>query len=300
MHLADGHKTAFRTHQGLFEFMVMLFGLTNAPSTFQALMNEILKAFIRKFVLVFFDDILVFSSSWADHLQHVRAVFDVLRANHLALKRSKCSFGKETVAYLGHVIGADAVAMDKNKVAAVEAWPRPCTVKALRGFLGLTGYYRKFVKGYGAVAAPLTALLKKEAFSWTPEAEQAFGALKQTLTTAPVLQLPDFTKRFYVDCDASGSGFGAVLHQGDGAVAFFSRAIAPYHAKLPAYERELIGLVKAVKNWRPYLWGRAFTVCMDHYSLKFILDQRLTTIPQHTWVTKLFGYDLTVEYSLGS
>jgi len=300
MHLADGHKTAFRTHQGLFEFMVMLFGLTNAPSTFQALMNEILKPFIRKFVLVFFDDILVFSSSWADHLQHVRAVFDVLRANHLALKRSKCSFREETVSCLGHVIGADAVAMDKNKVAAVEAWPRPCTVKALRGFLGLTGYYRKFVKGYGAVAAPLTALLKKEAFSWTPEAEQAFGALKQTLTTAPVLQLPDFTKRFYVDCDASGSGFGAVLHQGDGAVAFFSRAIAPHHAKLPAYERELIGLVKAVKNWRPYLWGRAFTVRMDHYSLKFILDQRLTTIPQHTWVTKLFGYDLTVEYSLGS
>lgn len=212
MHLADGHKTAFRTHQGLFEFMVMLFGLTNAPSTFQALMNEILKPFIRKFVLVFFDDILVFSSSWADHLQHVRAVFDVLRANHLALKRSKCSFGKETVAYLGHVIGADVVAMDKNKVAAVEAWPCPRTVKALRGFLGLTGYYRKFVKGYGAVAAPLTALLKKEAFSWTPEAEQAFGALKQALTTAPVLQLPDFTKRFYIDCDASGSGFGAVLH----------------------------------------------------------------------------------------
>ena len=106
--------------------------------------------------------------------------------------------------------------------------------------------------------------------------------------SAPLLQLPDFSKRFFVDCDASGAGFGAVLHQGDGAVAFFSRAVAAHHAKLPAYERELIGLVKAVRHWRPYLWGRAFTVLTDHWSLKYILDQRLTTIPQHTWVTKLF------------
>ena len=116
---------------------------------------------------------------------------------------------------------------------------------------------------------------------------------------APLLQLPDFTKRFVVDCDASDTGFGAVLHQGDGPIAFFSRAVAPHHAKLPAYERELIGLVKAVRNWRPYLWGRAFTVRTDHSSLKFILDQRLSTIPQHAWVSKLFGYDLMVEYRPG-
>jgi len=124
-------------------------------------------------------------------------------------------------------------------------------------------------------------------------------ALKKALTSAPLLQLPDFNKRFIVDCDASSAGFGAVLHQGDGAVAFFSRAVAPHHAKLLAYERELIGLIKAVRHWRPYLWGRAFTMRTDHWSLKFILDQRLTTIPQHTWVTKLFGYDLSVEYRPG-
>ncbi|KAF8650207.1 hypothetical protein HU200_064063 [Digitaria exilis] len=251
MHPDDVHKTAFRTHRGHFEFLVMPFGLMNAPSTFQALMNDILKPYLRKFVLVFFDDILVFSSSWAEHLQHVRAVFDVLCAHQLALKCSKCSFGEDLVVYLGHVIGADGVAMDKSKVAAVEAWLPSLSVKALCGFLGLTGYYRKFVRGYGAVTAPLTALLKGEAFSWSADAEQAFVNLKQALTTAPVLRLPDFTKRFFVDCAASGS---------DGVVAFFSRAIAPHHAKLPAYERELIGLVKAVKNWRPYLWGRAFTV----------------------------------------
>lgn len=137
---------------------------------------------------------------------------------------------------------------------------------------------------------PLMALLKHEGFSWMTEAEAAFIALKAALVTALVLQLPDFSRRFIVDCDASGAGFGTVLHQGDGVVAFFSRAVAPHH---------VIGLVKAVHHWRPYLWGCAFTVRTDHWSLKFILDQQLTTIPQHTWVTKLFGYDLSVEYRPG-
>jgi hypothetical protein len=150
--------------------------------------------------------------------------------------------------------------------------------------------------GYGAIAEPLITLLKGAAFAWTRQAEEAFLALKAALMKAPLLRLLDFPKRFYVDCDDSGTGFGVVQHQGEGVVAYFSRAITPHHAKLPAYERELIGLVKAVRNWRPYLWGRAFTVCTDHCSLKFILDQRLTTIPQHTWVTKLFGYDFDVIY----
>ncbi|WVZ76339.1 hypothetical protein U9M48_024322 [Paspalum notatum var. saurae] len=172
-------------------------------------------------------------------------------------------------------------------------------VRALRGFLRLTGYYHKFIARYGSMAHPLTALLKHEAFSWAPAADAAFMALKRALMSAPLLQLPNFGARFVVDCDASGSGFEAVLHQGDGAIAFFSRLVAPWHAKLPAYERELIGLIKAVRHWRPYLWGRTFTVQTDHWSLKFILDQRLTTIPQHTWVSKLFGYDFTVEYRPG-
>ena len=116
---------------------------------------------------------------------------------------------------------------------------------------------------------------------------------------APLLQMPDFANPFVIDCDASGTGFGAVLHQGDEAIAYFSRAVAPHHKKLPAHERELIGLVKAVRHWRPYIWGRQFVVRTDHYSLKFLLDQRLSTIPQHTWVSKLFGYDFTVEYRQG-
>lgn len=245
MHAADIHKTAFRTHSGHFEFLAMPFGLTNAPSTFQALTNDVLKQFLHKFCLVFFDDILIYSRSWAAHLQHLKQVFQVLREHHLALKRSKCSFGQTSVAYLGHITSAAGVAMDPEKVAAVKLWPRPKSLRALRGFLGLTGYYRKFIAGYGEVAGPLTALLK-EAFHWSDAAEATFLQLKEALMTAPLLHMPDFSKRFIVDCDASGTGFGTVLHQGDGAIAFFSRAVAPHHQKLPAYERELIGLVKAV------------------------------------------------------
>ena len=190
--------------------------------------------------------------------------------------------------------------MDENKVKAVLTWPIPKSVRALRGFLGLAGYYRHFIKDYGLIAAPLTRLLKKEGFLWDEAALSAFRALQTALSTAPVLHLPDFSTPFVVECDASGSGFGTVLHQGSGPIAFFSRPIAPRHAKLAAYERELIGLVQAVKHWRPYLWGREFLVRTDHHSLKFLLDQRLSTIPQHHWATKLLGYDFRVEYKPGS
>jgi len=223
----------------------------------------------------------------------------MLRQHGLVLKRSKCSFGERRIHYLGHVIENGVVAMDVDKVQAVQDWPLPRSIKALRGFLGLTGYYRRFIHNYGVIAAPLTALLKRDAFQWGDAATAAFHDLKRALTKAPVLQLPDFTKAFVVDCDASGSGFGAVLHQGHGPIAFFSRTVAPQHAKLAAYERELIGLVQAVRHWQPYLWTAEFIVRTDHCSLKHLLDQRLSTIPQHTWVSKLFGYSFQVEYKPG-
>jgi hypothetical protein len=300
MHPDDVEKTAFCTHQGLFEFLVMPFGLTNAPATFQALMNTVLLPFLRRFVLVFFDDILIYSSSWSDHLRHVRTVLRTLQGHQLFLKRSKCAFGQPSVAYLGHVISAKGVAMDALKVQVVLDWPVPKSARAVRGFLGLAGYYRRFIKNFGTIAAPLTALLEKEGFWWNDGAARAFQDLQQALTSAPVLQLPDFAKDFIVECDASGSGFGAVLHQGAGPVAFYSKPIAPRHAQLAAYERELIGLVQAVRHWRPYLWGRRFVVRTDHQSLRFLLDQRLTTIPQHQWTSKLLGFDFVVEYKPGA
>ncbi|KAK1664958.1 hypothetical protein QYE76_053117 [Lolium multiflorum] len=299
MHPDDIAKTAFRTHHGHYEFLVMPFGLSNAPATFQALMNDVLSPYLRRFVLVFFDDILIYSASWAEHLQHVAIIFNELRAHRLHLKRSKCSFGTTSVAYLGHVISADGVAMDADKVAAVAAWPTPQSPRALRGFLGLAGYYRRYIQDFGLIAAPLTRLLRRDAFSWDEEAATAFAALQRALTTGPVLQMPDFDEPFVVDCDASGIGFGAVLHQGEGPLAFFSRPFAARHHKLAAYERELIGLVQAVRHWRAYLWGRTFRVRTDHYSLKFLLDQRLSTVPQHQWISKLFGFDFTVEYRPG-
>jgi hypothetical protein len=230
------------------------------------------------------------------HLQHVRAVLSGLQEHRLAVKRSKCSFGATTVAYLGHVISEDGVAMDADKVEAIRAWPAPRSIRAVQGFLGLTGYYRKFIRSYGDIADPLTLLLKRESFRWSPEAAVTFDALKQALTSTSVLQLPDFTKPFIVDCDASGSSFGTVLHQGAGPMAFFSRAIAPHHARLVEYEQELIGLIKAVRHWRPYLWTRLFIVQTDHFSLKYLLDQHLSMIPRHVWGSKLFDYQFTVEF----
>jgi hypothetical protein len=188
------------------------------------------------------------------------------------------------VAYLGHVISETGVAMDADKVAAVFAWPQPRSARGLRGFLGLAGYYRKFIRDFGLIAAPLTRLLRRDAFTWDKEAEDAFQALKRALTTGPVLQMPDFDKLFIVDCDASGVGFGAVLHQGAGTVVFFSRPFAARHLKLAANERELIGLVQVVCHWRPYLWGRQFLVRTDHFSLKYLLDQQVVRLRLHRGV----------------
>ncbi|XP_017442721.2 uncharacterized protein LOC108347805 [Vigna angularis] len=179
----DRHKTAFRTHQGHYEWLVMPFGLTNAPATFQCLMNNIFQPFLRKFVLVFFDDILVFSASWKTHLYHLEVVLKVLQREHLYAKLSKCTFGTQQINYLGHTIEGNNVHMDKDKVQAVLEWPQPRNIKQLRGFLGLTGYYRRFIKGYASLASPLTELLKKNAFQWNQNATEAFLSLKQAITS---------------------------------------------------------------------------------------------------------------------
>jgi hypothetical protein len=186
--------------------------------------------------------------------------------------------------------------MDADKVVAVVSWPTPRSARGLRNFLGLTGYYRKYIRDFGLIATPLTRLLRKDAFAWSNEADTAFRVLKGALSTGLVLQMPDFDKQFIVDCDASSAGFGAVLQQDVGPLAFFSGSFAARHLKPTAYEHGLIGLVQTVRHWRPYLWGHHFLVRTDHYSLKFLLDHRLSIVPQHQWISKLFGFDFAVEY----
>ncbi|KZV49616.1 hypothetical protein F511_26047 [Dorcoceras hygrometricum] len=244
----DVSKTAFRTHLGHYEFLVMPFGLKNAPSTFQAIMNEVLRQYLRRFVLVFFDDILIYSKSLKEHLQHLRCVMELLQTNQLLLNDKKCCFGLQEIEYLGHVISAAGVAVDKRKIESVESWPTPSNVKGVRGFLGLSGYYRKFIKDYGKIAKPLTDLLKKGGFEWGPEANQAFEELKVRLTTAPVLKLPDFNADFEIECDASGKGIGAVLAQGGRPVAYYGKALAGTALSKSTYEKELMALVMAVQH----------------------------------------------------
>ncbi|KAJ0668240.1 putative nucleotidyltransferase, Ribonuclease H [Helianthus annuus] len=292
-------KTAFRTHEGHYEFVVMPFGLTNAPATFQSLMNDLFRPYLRKFVLVFFDDILVYSKTREDHLLHLSTVLGILEANQLYAKMSKCCFGVFQVNYLGHVISSDGVAVDTSKVKAVLEWPTPKNAKGVRGFLGLAGYYRKFIRHFGIIAAPLHKLVGRGPFFWDDAAEKAFQLLKKALTSTPTLGLPDWSQPFTLECDASGLGIGAILTQQGRPIAYYSAPLKGAMLAWSTYEKEMLAVVKAVRKWRPYLLGRSFVVKTDHMSLKYLLEQRVSTPAQTRWLPKLMGYDFKVEYKKG-
>ncbi|CAM8912599.1 unnamed protein product [Rhodiola kirilowii] len=295
----DVHKTAFRTHDGHFEFLVMPFGLTNAPSTFQAAMNDMFRPYLRKYVLVFMDDILVYNRGWAEHIQHLKVVFETLQHHTFLAKATKFEVARPTVHYLGHIITRKGMEVDPEKVSAIMRWELPCNPKQLRGFLGLSGYYRRFVKGYAMVAAPLTRLLRKEAFLWDDDASQAFATLKHMLSATPTLRLPDFNLPFVVQTDASGTGMGAVLSQEGQPIAYHSRQFTPTLQRSSTYNRELAAVVMAVQKWRPYLLGNKFVLETDHQPLRVILTQSIHTPEQQRWVSKLMGYDFEITYKSG-
>jgi hypothetical protein len=252
---ADIPKMTFHTHEGHYEFLVMPFGLCNAPSTFQSLMNYVFHPFLHHFVLVFFDDIPIYRKTWTDHLTHVDQVLHLLSQHQLFLKQSKCDFGASEVEYLGHLVDKDGVRVDLKKIEAMQDWPHPKTLKILHGFMGLTGYYHKFVKNYGNIAAPLTALLKKNSFTWTPAAAQAFQTLKMTMCTTLVLALPDFTKTFVFECDALGKGIDVVLIQEGRPLAFTRKQLSERNLGKPIYEKEMLAILHVVELWHPYVLG---------------------------------------------
>lgn len=293
-------KTAFKTHNGHFEFRVMSFGLTGAPATFQNTMNTVLAPLLRKGVLVFIDDILVYTRTLEEHVQLLRQVFELLDQHQLKVKKSKCAFAQKQLVYLGHVISVGGVATDPKNIAAVQKWETPKSVRAVRGFLGLAGYYRKFVRNFGQISRPLTELLKKDRhFRWTDETETSFRSLQQALITAPVLAIPDFTKPFVVETDASDGGVGAVLSQEGHPIAYLSRALGPRNQGLSAYEKEFLAILLAVDHWRPYLQVQEFVIQSDHRSLASLDEQRLHTPWQRKALTKLLGLRYKIVYQPG-
>lgn len=300
MHDDDIHKTAFRTHQGHYEFLVMPFGLTNAPSTFQATMNGLFKPFLRKFVAFFFYDILIYSATMEDHKHHLTAVLQVLKDNSFFVKLSMCSFGQDSIDYLGHIVSAKGVAVDPSKIAAITDWLPPQTVKQLRGFLGLTSYYRRFVQNYAMIAYPLTELLKKNHFQWSIEAQKAFEELKKHMVSTPVLVLPNFNAIFVVETDASGYEIGAVLSQERHPIAFFSKKMPRLLVLSSTYVRELYAITQAVMKWQHYLLGRKFVIQTDHRSLKELVRQVIQTPEQQFYLAKLLGFTYKIVYRSGS
>lgn len=295
----DEYKTAFKTHHGHYEFLVMPFGLTNAPATFQCTMNSILAPYLRKFAMVFIDDILVYSATLADHISHLRLVLTALRDHQFFLKQSKCKFAKSELSYLGHIITDAGVATDPSKVVAMLQWPVPTNFTELRGFLGLTGYYRRFVQHYGLLAKPLTNLLRQKQFHWTAAAQTAFQNLKTAMTTTPVLTLPRFDLPFEVETDASDGGLGAVLMQQGKPVAYLSKALGEQNKHLSIYEKEFLALMMAVDRWRPYLQRTPFTIRTDHKALSFLEQQELQSDLQRKAMTKLMGLNYKIQYKKG-
>ncbi|KAK1650794.1 hypothetical protein QYE76_068599 [Lolium multiflorum] len=296
----DIPKTAFTTRYGLYEYNVMSFGLTNAPAYFMNLMNKIFMNFLDKFVVVFIDDILVYSKSEEEHEQHLEIVLETLRQHKLYAKFSKCEFWLEEVGFPGHILFAGGIAVDPAKIKTVMEWQAPTTQTEVRAFLGLAGYYRRFVEGFSSIARPMTQLLKKDRkFEWTDKCEESFQQLKSRLTTAPILIMPDIAKPFDVYCDASKTGLGCVLMQEGKVVSYLSRQLKQHEQNYPTHDLELAAVVLALKVWRHYLMGNRCEIYSDHKSLKYIFTQKELNMRQRRWIELIKDYDMEIHYHPG-
>ncbi|WVZ76490.1 hypothetical protein U9M48_024465 [Paspalum notatum var. saurae] len=264
---SDIPNTAFITRFGLYEYTVMSFGLTNALAYFMNLMNKVFMEYLDKFVVVFIDDILIYSKTEEEHEEHLRLVLQKLREHKLYAKLSKCEFWLDQVPFLGHIVSKGGIMVDPGKISSCHGLEGAEVVEEVRGFLGLVGYYEGLLK----IAKPMTSLLEKGVpFIWTKERQAAFDELKKRLTTAPVLTLPDLTKSFTVYCDASKEGLGCVLMQEGKVIAYASRQLRKHEVNYPTHDLELAAVVHALKIWRHYLFRNRCEIYTDHKSLKYI------------------------------
>jgi len=296
----DEWKTAFKTKFGLYEWLVMPFGLTNAPSTFKRLMNHVLRECIGKFVVVYFDDILIYNKSLHEHIDHLRSVLTILRVNSLFANKEKCTFCVDSVIFLGFVVNKNGVHVDPTKIKAIQEWPTPKNVGEVRSFHGLASFYRRFVPNFSTLASPLNELVKKDvSFNWGEKQEYAFQQLKENLTNAPILALPNFSKTFELECDASGVGIGAVLLQGGHPIAYFSEKLHGASLNYPTYDKELYALVRALQTWEHYLVSKEFVIHSDHESLKYLKGQHKLNKRHAKWMEFLEQFPYVIKYKKG-
>lgn len=305
----DEWKTAFNTPTGHYEYLVMPFGLTNAPAVFQALVNDVLRDMIDKFVFVYLDDILIYSRNREEHVLHVRAVLTRLLHNRLFVKAEKCEFHTTQTSFLGFILSPGEISMDPGKVQAVTGWPVPKDRKQLQRFLGFANFYRRFIRNYSRVAAPLHRLTSsKQRFLWDAEASEAFDLLKKRFTSAPILTLPDPKRQLVVEVDASDTGVGAVLSQRSivdnklHPCAFFSRRLSSAERNYDIGNRELLAVKLALEEWRHWLEGAVhpFLVWTDHRNLEYVRTARRLNARQSRWSLFFARFDFTLAYRPGT
>ncbi|KAI2643005.1 Transposon Tf2-8 polyprotein [Labeo rohita] len=304
----DEWKTAFVTPTGHYEYRVMPYGLSISPSVFQTFMNEVFREFLHRFVIVYID-ILIYSRNMAEHRHHVQQVLHKLREFRLYLKLEKCEFHRPSVHFLGYIISAEGMQMDQGKVSAIQDWPQPLTVKELQRFLGFANFYRRFIKDYSTITAPLTSLLrgKPRSISWNPSAHEAFLHLKKIFSTAPLLHHPDPELPFTVEVDASTTGVGAVLSQAVGEppllhpCAFYSRKLSPAEQNYDVGNRELLAIKLALEEWRHWLEGsnHPFTIT-DHKNLEYIREAKRLNPRQARWALFFTRFNYKITYRPGS
>lgn len=297
----DRPKTAFSTSNGHYEFIRMPFGLKNAPATFQRLMNNVLKDFINKICVVYLDDILIFSTSFDEHLLSIRKIMERLREVNLKVQIDKCHFAEEYTNFLGHTITNGGIKPNNDKIEAIQKMKLPSTVKEIKQFLGISGYYRKFIKDYAKVAYPIIKYLKKDTKINKSDTEyiNAFNKLKLLLTSDPILKSPNFDKPFTVTCDASNYAIGAVLSQNNHPISYASRTLNRHETKYSTIEKELLAIVYAVKYFRTYIYGRKFIIRTDHKPLVWLNNLKEPNMKLQRWKIQLNEYNFTIEYIKG-